>query len=149
MFSLLTWFVKPLAYLSPIIFAAYVTSSTGRYYIRLGMYVGCLSVVGTASGFIALGMSLVGLTYDVNHVVAFSFYYLASRVLDITIEVEGEEHLQTRPAVMVGNHQSMLDIIWLGRCVTVVFMHFVPLPWSAVLRSMGTRLGDTRPCVFT
>lgn len=125
MLSFFAGLIKPLTYISPIIFAAYFTSSTGRYYVRLGMYIGCLSVVGTASSFIALGMSLVGKMYDVNHIVASSFYYVASRVLDITIEVEGEEHLQTRPAVMIGNHQSMLDIIWLGRCVTIYY--FVPL----------------------
>lgn len=119
MISFLSFLVKPLAYLTPIIFAAWFTS-TGRYYLRIGMYIGCLSAVGTASGFIAAAMSAMGKMYDVNHVVAFSFYYVASRVLDITIELEGEEHLQTRPAVMVGNHQSMLDIIWLGRYVDLI-----------------------------
>lgn len=77
-------------------------------------------MVGVTCGFIAAGMSLAGMTYDVNYVVGNSFYWLAHRVLDITIEVEGEEHLQNRPAVMVGNHQSMLDILWLGRCVLIV-----------------------------
>ena len=112
---LLSFIVKPLVYLSlPIIFAASFTP-TGRYYIRVGIFVACLSAVGTASGFIALAMAIAGQKYDVNSVVAFTFYYIASRTLNITIEVEGEEHLKTRPAVMVGNHQSMLDIIWLGR----------------------------------
>lgn len=72
-------------------------------------------MVGTASIFIATVMAIAGKKYDVNSVVASTFYYIASRALNITIEVEGEEHLETRPAVMVGNHQSMLDIIWLGR----------------------------------
>lgn len=118
MFALLTWFVKPLALLSPIIIVAYVASSTGRYYIRLGMFVGCLAITGATGGFVAFGMSLVGMMYDVNHAVGSGFYMIASRVLDITIEVEGEEHLQTRPLVMIGNHQSMLDLMWLGRCVS-------------------------------
>jgi len=113
--SFLSCLVKPLVYLSlPIIFAAWFTPSS-RYYLRVVMFVTCLSMVGTASIFIALVMAIAGRKYDVNGVVAFTFYYIASRVLNITIEVEGEEHLETRPAVMVGNHQSMLDIIWLGR----------------------------------
>lgn len=116
---LLTWFVKPLFYLSPIIFVGYAVSPTCRYYLRVGMFAGCLSMVGVTCGFIAAGMSLAGMTYDVNYVVGNSFYWLAHRVLDITIEVEGEEHLQNRPAVMVGNHQSMLDILWLGRYVLI------------------------------
>lgn len=107
--------LKPLVYLSlPIIFAAWFTP-TSRYYLRVAIYVTCLSVVGTASIFIALVMAIAGRKYDVNAVVAFTFYYIASRALNITIEVEGEEYLETRPAVMIGNHQSMLDIIWLGR----------------------------------
>ncbi|CAL1700200.1 unnamed protein product [Somion occarium] len=44
-----------------------------------------------------------------------SFYNLASPVVDIRIEMEGEEHLENRPAVIVANHQSMLDILMLGR----------------------------------
>lgn len=115
--SFLSLLLKPLAYLSvPIICIAWFTP-LGRYYLRIGIYIASLSVVGTASGFIALAMAIAGRMYDVNSVVAFSFYWVASRTLNITIEVEGEEHLETRPAVMVGNHQSMLDIIWLGRCV--------------------------------
>jgi len=31
------------------------------------------------------------------------------------VEVEGEEYLKTRPAVIVGNHQSMLDVLYLAR----------------------------------
>lgn len=117
--SFLACLVKPFAYLSlPIIIAAWFTPM-GRYYLRVGLYIACLSVVGTTSGFVALGMAVAGRRYDVNSVVAFSFYYLASRVLGITIELEGEEYLETRPAVMVGNHQSMFDILWLGRYVTI------------------------------
>lgn len=109
--------LKPLAYLSvPIIFAAWATPM-GHYYVRLGIYIASLSAVGIASSFIALAMTLAGRKYDVNSVVAYTFYWVASRTLNITIEVEGEEHLQTRPAVMIGNHQSMLDILWLGRYV--------------------------------
>lgn len=66
---------------------------------------------------VAVGMNLVGQTFNVNYVVARSFYNLAGRVLGIKVLLEGEEHLETRPAILVGNHQSMLDILWLGRCV--------------------------------
>jgi len=107
--------LKPLVYLSvPIIIAAWFTP-LGYYYVRLGVYIALLSSVGSASTFIGLAMTLVGRKYDVNNVVAYTFYWITSRMLNITVELEGEEHLQTRPAVMVGNHQSMLDILWLGR----------------------------------
>lgn len=64
----------------------------------------------------AVGMSIVGERFNVNFVVARSFYNLASRAVDIKVEiVEGEQYLDTRPAVLVANHQSMVDILLLGR----------------------------------
>lgn len=113
--------VIPLAYISlPILVLHNVASrtQTGRYYWKLSVYVGSLVVVSTWGVFIAVGMTLAGLRHDVNYVVARTFYALTSRALGITVEIEGEEHLQTRPAVMVANHQSMLDVLWLGRSVS-------------------------------
>lgn len=46
-----------------------------------------------------------------NFIIARTFHALTSRVLGIKIEVEGEEYLETRPAVFMSNHQSMLDIL--------------------------------------
>jgi len=88
---------------------------TCRYYWRLTVFLGSLVVVSTWGVAVAVGMTLVGRRNDVNYVVARTFYALASYALDIKVVVEGEEHLQTRPAVMVSNHQSMLDILCLGR----------------------------------
>jgi len=112
--SFLSCLFKPLVYLSPIVCAAWFTQ-TGRYYLRIGIYIGSLFAVGSTSGITALVMTIAGRKYDVNSVVAFTFYWLASRTLNIPVELGGEEYLETRPAVMIGNHQSMLDIIWLGR----------------------------------
>ncbi|EGN92026.1 hypothetical protein SERLA73DRAFT_191660 [Serpula lacrymans var. lacrymans S7.3] len=116
--SFLFSLVKPLAYLSlPVLllrsFAQ--TSPVGRYYYKLGLYLGSLVVVSTWGVVIAVGMTLIGRRQDVNFIVARCFYAVASRALDIQIDVEGKEHLQSRPAVLVGNHQSMLDILFLGR----------------------------------
>jgi len=112
--SFLLCLFKPLAYLSPVIFAAWFTT-TGRYYLRVGIYVATMSAVGLSSGITAFVMTVAGMKYDVNHVVASTFYWIASRTLNITVEMEGEENLETRPALMIGNHQSMVDILWLGR----------------------------------
>ncbi|KAG1752513.1 uncharacterized protein EDB91DRAFT_1103005 [Suillus paluster] len=98
--SFLTLFFKPLAYISvPVILLRTVasTSPVGRYYAQLTIYLGTLAVFSTWGLCVAVGMTLIGRRHDVNYV------------------VEGEEHLQTCPMVMVGNHQSMLDILWLGR----------------------------------
>ncbi|GLB34201.1 putative 1-acyl-sn-glycerol-3-phosphate acyltransferase family protein [Lyophyllum shimeji] len=110
--------VKPLAYLSlPVILLRSIaaTSSTGRYYVRQGVYVGTLMTLAACSVVVAAGMSIVGKQFDVNYVVARTFYAVARRVLQVEIEVEGEEHLDGRPGVLMANHQTMLDIIVVGR----------------------------------
>ena len=115
--------IKPLAYLSLPVFALHTLSNASpiaRYYVRLGIYLSTLGLCSIWGILVALGMNLAGETYNVNYVVARSFYNIASSALGIKVLVEGEEHLETRPTVLVGNHQSMLDILYLGRCVVCV-----------------------------
>lgn len=81
----------------------------------MAVYVGTLVTVGSCSIIVAAGMSLIGRSTDVNNVVACIFYYMAGRALDLKVEVEGEENLNTRPAVLMVNHQSMLDVLVIGR----------------------------------
>lgn len=124
--SFLALVVKPLAYISlPVLLFRSIanTSPVGRYYWRVGLFLGSLAVVSTWGIVVAVGMTLVGRRHDVNYVVARTFYALVSHVLELEVEVEGEEYLQTRPAVMVGNHQSMLDILWLARSAPSVVFH--------------------------
>jgi len=83
--------------------------------MRIGVYIGCIFAAGSSGGVSAIVMGIAGRTYDVNHLVARTFYWMTSQALNITVEVEGEEHLMTRPAVMIANHQSMVDILLLGR----------------------------------
>jgi len=71
--------------------------------------------VGSCSFISATGMSLLGRRFDVNHLVARIFYALVSRTLDIHIDVEGGENLDARPAILVCNHQSMLDVFIVGK----------------------------------
>jgi len=116
--SLLAFVVKPLAYVSlPVLLFRSIanTSPTGRYYWRVSIFLGSLAVVSVWGIVVAVGMTLVGRRHDVNYVVARTFYNLVSHALELKVEVEGEEYLQTRPAVMVGNHQSMLDVLYLAR----------------------------------
>lgn len=110
--------VKPLAYLSLPLFLLRTASNASplaRYYVRLGVYLSAIGVCSVWGVVTAIGMTLAGNRFDINWVVARSFYHLTSRLLGIYIEIEGEEYLSTRPAVMIMNHQSMLDILVIGR----------------------------------
>lgn len=114
---ILSW-LKPLAYISvPVLVVRSIvtTSPKGRYYVRLGVYLGLMGAIATWGFFVAAGMYTVGQQYDVNWVIARAFYAIGSRALDVEIEIEGEEHLQTKPAVLMINHQSMFDILFVGR----------------------------------
>ncbi|KAF8272084.1 hypothetical protein EI94DRAFT_1770020 [Lactarius quietus] len=116
--SFLSLILKPLAYLG---LPAYVlhrfaqTSPLVRYHLHNILFVFGLSICSTIGFCVALPLSLVGRRYDVNYVVARTFYNVFGPLFGVSITVEGEEYLQTRPCVFVGNHQSMLDVLLLGR----------------------------------
>lgn len=118
--SFLVSLFKPLAYLSiPVLFLRSLSNSSpiARYYIRALAYAGTLASVGTGCIFAAIGYSFMGSKYDVNNFVAKVFYTTVSWVFNIRVEVEGEEYLNNRPAILMANHQSMLDVIVIGRCM--------------------------------
>ncbi|GAA5820434.1 hypothetical protein JCM11251_005626 [Rhodosporidiobolus azoricus] len=88
-----------------------------RYYVRLTTFLLGLASNSVWGVFVSLAMAAVGRAGDVNWVVARSFWKSTAPLVGITFRVEGEEHLTERegPAVLVGNHQTMLDILYLGR----------------------------------
>ncbi|KAI0650435.1 1-acylglycerol-3-phosphate O [Trametes meyenii] len=144
--SVLASFVKPLAYLSLPVFALHTlanASPVARYYVRIGLYLSTLGVCSVWGVICSIGMGLIGRRFDVFYVVARSFYHLASRAIDIRLVVEGEEYLETRPSVLVGNHQSMLDILYLGRIFPrrASIMAKKELQWSPLLGQFMTLAG--------
>jgi len=86
-----------------------------RYYFRLGVYISAMGLCSIWGVIVSIAMTLMGKRYDINFIVSRTFYKVISKVMGITCTVDGEHHLDTRPAVLVGNHQSMLDIVFLGR----------------------------------
>ncbi|KAF9448996.1 1-acylglycerol-3-phosphate O [Macrolepiota fuliginosa MF-IS2] len=109
---------KPLAYLSLPVFlfgSISAASPKGQYYTRVFIYLGTLAGVATASIATAAALTILGRPHDVNYYVAGMFYTLASKFLDLKVEVEGEEHLDNKPAVILCNHQSVVDILIIGR----------------------------------
>jgi lysophosphatidate acyltransferase len=116
----MSFFFKTAAIASvPIIFVRILSgkSTTVTYYVRLTLYLTSMTAVATCAAFVALTMSLVGKRYDVNWVISKAFYGVTSTLLDVHVEIEGEEHLETKPAVVMMNHQSMLDILFFGKYV--------------------------------
>ncbi|EGG04156.1 uncharacterized protein MELLADRAFT_56751 [Melampsora larici-populina 98AG31] len=101
--------------------ASSLFSSRSRYYLRMisfvfGLFVG--SLTGVVSGII---VSLVNPDWrkNIQWLVARTFYGLVSPLIGWEFIVEGEEYLNGcyngESNVLVGNHQSMIDIFYLGR----------------------------------
>ncbi|KAI0068611.1 1-acylglycerol-3-phosphate O [Artomyces pyxidatus] len=144
--SILALLVKPIVYLGVpayLIHRLSASSPKAQYYVRLTLYLSTLGLCSAWGAVVSIAMSLAGRRFDVNWVVARSFYALASRVMDIKIEVEGEEHLATWPSVLVGNHQSMLDILYLGKIFPkrASIMAKKELQWTPLLGQFLTASG--------
>ncbi|KAH7105590.1 1-acylglycerol-3-phosphate O [Auriculariales sp. MPI-PUGE-AT-0066] len=110
--------LKPVAYVSvPLFTLKYVAVAfpVTRYYVRMFLYLSALGICSTEGILVAIWMAIIGQRFNTKYYIARSFYLLCGNLLDIKIVVEGEEHLNVRPAVMVGNHQSFIDILYLGR----------------------------------
>ncbi|WVF69309.1 hypothetical protein IAT40_004085 [Kwoniella sp. CBS 6097] len=96
------------------------------FQLHVALYTIVLLAVSFLALVIALVCTLVGQRLNTNYFVARTFYHIAGPILGWKFEVEGEEYLwkiegegeagkKGRSAVMVGNHQSFVDILYLGR----------------------------------
>ncbi|KAJ2383949.1 1-acylglycerol-3-phosphate O-acyltransferase [Coemansia sp. RSA 2611] len=91
-------------------------SRRAGYYRRLAHFALCAAVASTAGIVAAPVLWARGLRASGNWVVARTFYYTTRVLLGIRVELEGEDILhRARPCVLVGNHQTMLDLVMLGR----------------------------------
>ncbi|ORY21988.1 transferase [Naematelia encephala] len=92
--------------------------------LRVALYTIILLCVSFFSLLIATVATLLGKRLNTNYYVARTFLHTAGPLMGWKFEVEGEEHLwsledigdgQNRSSVLVGNHQSFVDILYLGR----------------------------------
>lgn len=83
-----------------------------RYYAKLVTFlVGAASASawGVAS---SLVMACLGRREDIQWLVARFFLHTTAPLLGVRFRVEGADKLETtHPAVLVGNHQTMLDLL--------------------------------------
>ncbi|KAK1921308.1 1-acylglycerol-3-phosphate O-acyltransferase [Papiliotrema laurentii] len=145
---MLGWVLKPLAVASTVVISTLGLLSRkyqrARLYYHLGLY---LSTLGAASAWgvlITIVATLTGKRFNINYYVARSFYTVCSPLIGIKVDVEGEEHLsglvrarggKGQSAVLVGNHQSLLDVLYLGRILPkrASIMAKKELKWTPLL----------------
>ncbi|QDS69263.1 hypothetical protein FKW77_002175 [Venturia effusa] len=85
------------------------------FFARLAAAVGCLAFSALYGVITALCLRLVGMEGLTQWTTAKCFKLCMRLATGVGVEIaEGAEYLETRPAVYVGNHQSELDILFLG-----------------------------------
>lgn len=106
-----------------------------RYYYNAMLYVFSMGVCSTIGTVYPLVFGLFGQRFNTNYVVAKSFYKLTSTLIGFRVKLEGAEHLKQRPSIIVGNHQSFLDILYMSRILPPgsVVMGKKELKWVPLL----------------
>lgn len=88
---------------------------TCRFYARI---LTCYVLLATCASYgvvASVALRLVGRVSIAQWTTARAMKNLGCPILGIEFEVEGEPTLDTRPVVFISNHQSELDILFLGR----------------------------------
>lgn len=94
---------------------SYLSVPTASFYARLLASYGCLILCATYGVLASLALRLVGKHRISQWTVARAFHYTMGWTTGIRFEiVSGKEYLSTRPCVLIGNHQSELDVLLLG-----------------------------------
>ncbi|KAJ1835391.1 1-acylglycerol-3-phosphate O-acyltransferase [Coemansia sp. RSA 2708] len=124
------------------------------FYTQLLLFAHCVLLAAAAGMAASPLLALVRRRAAANWVAAQAMRVLAEHVLGITVDVSGAEHLaraRCQPCIVVANHQSLLDAVWLAfvfprRAVVVANASIARLPvlgWF--LRAAGNlfvRQGD-------
>lgn len=86
-----------------------------KFYVKSTVF-GTLIIFCALYGVVAsLVLRLIGKEEYAQYTVARVFYFTFSKVLGVTITIKNEHFLHQKPAVVVSNHQSALDILILGK----------------------------------
>ncbi|KAK4686994.1 lysophosphatidate acyltransferase, partial [Tremellales sp. Uapishka_1] len=144
----MSFLFKPLALVSTLAFSTLGLLSRryqkARFYFHLTLYMSTMGVISIWGVVISILATAAGQRLNINYLVARSFYGACSPLIGIKFEVEGEEHLarlltarggRPQSAVLVGNHQSTLDILYLGRIFPqrAAIMAKQELKWAPLL----------------
>lgn len=88
---------------------------TVKYYSKTILAVSVLGGCALYGVLASIALSLVGKRHLAQWTTARVFYHTFSTLLGIRIKLINGERLEGLPAIIVGNHQSTLDILILGR----------------------------------
>ncbi|KAI8879098.1 1-acylglycerol-3-phosphate O [Backusella circina FSU 941] len=89
----------------------------GNFYYRSVITTLCLTIMAIYGMCASIIFPPLGLTHLINSSVARGYYTLGRLFLDLKVDSEGEENLKKveGPVIYVCNHQSSLDIMFMGK----------------------------------
>lgn len=94
---------------------SYLGNRMASFYARLLASYACLLVCATYGVIASLILRLFGRHRVSQWATARAFRHTMALATGVRFEVvQGQQHLSTRPAVFVGNHQTALDVLLLG-----------------------------------
>ncbi|OWZ45843.1 lysophosphatidate acyltransferase [Cryptococcus neoformans] len=144
----ISWLLKPVALVSTVALSTLGVLSRryqrARFYFNITIYVSTLGLMSVWGVVVSILATAAGQRLNINYYVARSLYGLSAPLLGIKFEVEGEEHLeglmtardgQHQGAVLLSNHQSFLDILYIGRIFPkrAAIMAKKELKWTPLL----------------
>lgn len=114
MHYLLTYFLVALAAYALLVLALYILSSQvpgAGFYGRVLASFACLIACAWYGVVASAGLRLIGYGGLSQWTVARSFKWTMRYATGVEFVVQGEEHLKTRPAVFIGNHQTCAILV--------------------------------------
>ncbi|CCE83162.1 Piso0_003734 [Millerozyma farinosa CBS 7064] len=90
-----------------------------RFYFKCFLYGAVTTGAGLYGVIASIILKLLGKNEYSQYTVARAFYYPFSWLSGVKITIKNEERLHQRPAVVISNHQSALDLLMLARIFQV------------------------------
>lgn len=89
-----------------------------KFYFKSVVFGSLITVCALYGVVASIFLRIVGKPQFAQYTVARAFYMLCSNILGIKINIKNAHYLNERPAIIVSNHQSALDILVLGKTFT-------------------------------
>lgn len=86
-----------------------------KFYVKSFVFGSLIASCALYGVFASIFLRLIGKPEYAQYTVARAFYHSFSRLLGIKIVLKNEHYLLQKPAVVISNHQSALDILVLGK----------------------------------
>ena len=82
-----------------------------RYIVRYTLFMSNAMINFTLAMIVSPVLYLTGNGYLFNYTLGILFKTLTPLMTGISYEIQGKEHLTSRPCILVSNHQSSLDML--------------------------------------